>query len=68
MSVRPALGLLDVFAVPTVLVSNWRGGIEERAKESVMRHERLARHLFVLGTGAGVGKEIRISGMQRRFA
>lgn len=67
MSVRPILGLLGVFAVPTVLVSNWRGGIEERAKESAMQSERLARHLFVLGTGPGAGKEIRISGMQRRL-
>lgn len=67
MSVRPILGLLGVFAVPTVLVSNWRGGIEERAKESVMQFERFGRHLFVLGTAAGPGKEIRISGMQRRL-
>lgn len=67
MSVRPILGLLGVFAVPTVLVSNWRGGIEERAKESVMQPERLARHLFIVGTGPGAGKEIRISGVQRRL-
>jgi ATP-binding cassette subfamily B protein len=67
MSVRPILGLLGVFAIPTVLVSNWRGGIEERVKESVMQPERLARHLFVLATEAGAGKEIRISRMRERL-
>jgi ATP-binding cassette subfamily B protein len=59
-SVSPALIPLGAFAVPTVLVSNWRAGRERAAEERAAPHKRLARHLFELGTTAGPGKEVRV--------
>ncbi|MET7300156.1 ABC transporter ATP-binding protein [Embleya sp. NPDC005575] len=64
VSVDPMLGLLGVFAVPGVLVSHWRSGVEKTAEEAGARHERRARHLFSLGTSADAGKEIRVAGVQ----
>jgi ATP-binding cassette, subfamily B, bacterial len=59
-SVSPLLIPLTAFAVPTVLVSNWRAGQERAAEERAAPHRRLARHLFELGTMAGPGKEVRV--------
>ncbi|HYW23954.1 MAG TPA: ABC transporter ATP-binding protein [Terriglobales bacterium] len=59
-SVSPALILLTAFAVPTVLVANWRAGSERAAEERAAPHRRLARHLFEVGTTAGPGKEVRV--------
>jgi ATP-binding cassette subfamily B protein len=59
-SISPWLILLTAFAVPTVLVSNWRAGRERAAEERAAPHRRLARHLFELGTTAGPGKEVRV--------
>ena len=64
MSVHPALGLLGVLAVPDVLVSHWRSGVKKKAEEAATQHERLARHLFDLGTTAAAGKEIRVAGVR----
>lgn len=66
MSVHPALGLLGLLAIPGVLVSTWRGGIVRTVEEAGARHDRLARHLFLVGTTPAPGKELRVSGMQRR--
>jgi len=62
-SIHPALVLLAVFALPTVLTSTWRPGVERRVEESVAPHDRLAKHLFVLGTTAPPGKELRVVGL-----
>ena len=55
MSIHPALALLAVFALPTVLTSTWRPGVERAAQErggavatgwrgtSSRRHDRAAR-------------------------
>ena len=51
-----------VFALPTVFVSSWRAGVERRTEETAAPSERLARHLFDIGTMAGPGKEIRVDG------
>jgi ATP-binding cassette subfamily B protein len=67
MSVRPALGLLAVFALPTVLVSNRRAGSEKAVEEAGAPDRRLARHLFVLGSTAAAGKEVRTAGVQARL-
>lgn len=64
MSVDPAYGLIGVVAVPGVVVSHWRSGVEKAAEEAGAQHERLARHLFALGTSPGSGKEIRVCGVQ----
>ena len=62
VSIHPALALLALFALPTVFVSNKRAAAERVAEEHAAPHNRLARHLFDLGTAAGPGKEIRVSG------
>jgi ATP-binding cassette subfamily B protein len=67
-SVSPVLVLLGAFAVPTVLVSNWRAGRERAAEERAAPHKRLARHLFEVGTAAGPGKEVRVGGTGRVLA
>jgi ATP-binding cassette subfamily B protein len=60
VSIDPALALLAVFAVPTVLTSAWRPGIERAASERSAPSARLARHLFTLATTAAPGKEVRV--------
>ncbi|MFC0437060.1 ABC transporter ATP-binding protein [Kutzneria buriramensis] len=67
MSVQPILGLLVLFALPTVLVSNRRGAVEKRVEEQGAQGRRLARHLFVLGATAAPGKEIRVGGLGERL-
>jgi ATP-binding cassette subfamily B protein len=73
-SIHPALGLLVVFALPTLAVASWRPAVERAIEERSASHGRLARHLFLLGTQAAPGKELRTSGtgawlfQQRRAA
>jgi ATP-binding cassette subfamily B protein len=66
-SVHPALLLLVVFAVPTVLTSTWRPEVERSAQERGAQTNRLARHLFTLATTAPPGKEVRITGIGERL-
>src|SRR5581483_6854934 len=61
MSIHPALGLLAVFALPTVLTSTWRPGVERAAEEKGAASRRLARHLFEVATTAPPGKEVRVT-------
>jgi ATP-binding cassette subfamily B protein len=61
MSIHPLLALLAVFALPTVLTSTWRPGVERAAEERGASANRLARHLFNLGTTAPPGKEVRVT-------
>jgi ATP-binding cassette, subfamily B, bacterial len=68
MSISPALALLALFALPTVLSSTWRPGIERAAQERGAQANRLARHLFVLATTAPPGKEVRVLGIGPRLA
>jgi ATP-binding cassette subfamily B protein len=65
MAVSPWLGLLALFALPTVVVSVRRAAAENRVEQEGASSRRLARHWFVLGTSAGSGKEVRVAGMQR---
>ena len=60
MSVHPALALLALFALPTVLASTWRPEVERVAQERGEPHNRLARHLFDTATTAPPGKEVRV--------
>src|SRR5271154_1469036 len=62
-SIHPALMLLAVFAVPTVLTSTWRPEVEKSAQERGAQSSRLARHLFTLATTAPSGKEGRVTGI-----
>jgi ATP-binding cassette, subfamily B, bacterial len=59
--VHPALVLLAVFALPTVLTSSWRPGVERGVEEKVAAAGRLARHLFSLAATAAPGKEVRVA-------
>src|SRR5437016_1411942 len=50
VSIHPVLGLLALFALPTVLTSSWRPGVERKAEEAGASSRRLARHLFEIAT------------------
>ncbi|HTM25714.1 MAG TPA: ABC transporter ATP-binding protein [Vicinamibacterales bacterium] len=67
-SIHPALLLLAVFAVPTVLTSTWRPAVERAAQERGAQANRLARHLFTTVTTASPGKEVRVTGIGERLA
>jgi ATP-binding cassette, subfamily B, bacterial len=62
-SIHPALLLLVLFAVPTVLTSTWRPDVERSAQERGAQSGRLARHLFTVATTASPGKEVRVLGI-----
>src|ERR1041385_1752775 len=67
MSIHPALALLLLCALPAVLTSTWRPGVERAAQERAMPYNRLARHLFTLATTAAPGKEVRVTGIGERL-
>jgi len=67
VSIHPALILLAVFAVPTVLASTWRPTVERAAQERGAQTNRLARHLFTIATTAAHGKEVRVTGIGERL-
>jgi ATP-binding cassette subfamily B protein len=67
VSIHPALGLLAAFAIPTVLSSTWRPGVERQAEERGASMRRLARHLFEVATTAPPGKEVRVTRIGARL-
>jgi ATP-binding cassette subfamily B protein len=67
MSIHPVLGLLAAFALPTVLTSTWRPGVERAAEERGTAANRLARHLFTIATTAPPGKEVRVTRIGERL-
>jgi ATP-binding cassette subfamily B protein len=68
VSIHPALFLLALFALPTVLTSTWRPGVERVAQERAAPFNRLARHLFLVATTAPPGKEVRVTGIGEKLA
>src|SRR5277367_1022783 len=66
-SIHPALLLLAVFAIPTILTSTWRPAVERAAQERGAQSGRLARHLFTIATTAPPGKEVRVTGIGERL-
>jgi ATP-binding cassette subfamily B protein len=68
VSVHPALALLAVLALPTVLSSTWRPGVGRAAEERGEAANRLARHLFDVATTAPPGKEVRVMRIGGRLA
>ena len=66
-SIHPALILLVVFAVPTVLTSTWRPEVERSALLRGAQSNRLARHLFTVATTAPPGKEVRVTRIGERL-
>src|SRR5207253_11160331 len=67
-SIHPALVLLAVFALPTVLTATWRPAVERAAQERAAQANRLARHLFTIATTAPPGKDVRVTGIGNRLA
>ncbi len=67
VSIHPALALLVVFALPTVLTSTYRPGVERAAEERGAPANRLARHLFDVATTAPPGKEVRVTGISKQL-
>ena len=67
VSIHPALLLLVLFAVPTVLASTWRPEVERSAQERGAQANRLARHLFLVATTEPPGKEVRVTGIGERL-
>jgi ATP-binding cassette subfamily B protein len=67
VSIHPLLGLLVLFAIPPVLTSAWRPGVERQAYERGASSTRLARHLFDIATTAAPGKEVRVTGIGDRL-
>jgi ATP-binding cassette subfamily B protein len=61
-SVHPALLLVALFAVPTVLTSSWRPAVERATEEAAAPDQRQAVHLFTTVTTAAPGKEVRVTG------
>ena len=68
VSIHPLLALLAVFALPTVLTSWWRPGVEREVFERSASFYRLAMHLFGTLTTAPPGKEVRVMRIGRRLA
>jgi ATP-binding cassette subfamily B protein len=68
VSIHPALALLAVFALPTVLTSAWRPAVERVAQERAAPASRLARFYFQLATTAPPGKEVRVTRIGGRVA
>jgi ATP-binding cassette subfamily B protein len=68
MSIHPALILLALCAVPTVITSTWRPAVERAAQERGAPFARLARHLFEVATTATPGKEVRLTGIGPQLA
>jgi len=66
MSIHPALVLLALFAIPTLMTSSWRPAVERLARERAAQDARLARHLFTLATTASPAKEVRVAGIAER--
>jgi ATP-binding cassette subfamily B protein len=67
-SIHPALVLLVLGALPTVLSSSWRPTIERSAEERGAPDKRLSVHLFTTATTAPPGKEVRVTGIGPRLA
>src|SRR5213593_782283 len=67
VSIHPALALLAASALPTVLTSTWRPGVERAAEERGASANRLARHLFDVATTAPPGKEVRVTRIGARL-
>jgi ATP-binding cassette subfamily B protein len=67
IAIHPALALLGLFAVPTVVTSTWRPAVERAAQERAAAPNRLARHLFTTATTAAPGKDLRVTGIGERL-
>jgi ATP-binding cassette subfamily B protein len=68
VAISPVLILLALFALPTVVTSSWRPGVERDVQEEGEPARRLAEHLFQTATTAPPAKEVRVTGIEARVA
>ena len=68
VSIHWGLLLLALCALPTVVTSGWRPGVERRVQERSAQHSRRAQHLYRLATTAPSARELRVLGMGDRVA
>jgi ATP-binding cassette, subfamily B, bacterial len=68
MSIHWTLALLVLAALPTVLTSGWRPGVERRVQEDAAPHQRRAAHYYRLATTAPSARELRVLGLGQRIA
>ena len=66
-AISPVLILLALFAIPTVVTSSWRPGVERDVEEAGAPSRRLAEHLFTTATTAPPAKEVRVTGIAPRL-
>jgi ATP-binding cassette subfamily B protein len=67
LTVSAWLIFLPLFAIPIVITSTWRPGVERRVEEDVSQHDRLARGLYTLGTTPPPAKELRVTGISEQL-
>ena len=68
MSIHWTLALLVLAALPTVLTSGWRPGVERRVQEEAAPHQRRAAHYYRLATTAPSARELRVLGLGERIS
>jgi ATP-binding cassette subfamily B protein len=68
VSVHPALIVLPLLGVPSLVAGARAQRLRQRAREDTIEQKRLSDHLFELGTTAGPGKEVRIFGLAGEIA
>jgi ATP-binding cassette, subfamily B, bacterial len=62
VTIKPAMLLLVLAAIPPTWAAARRGKAESTVWESVASQRRLARHLFVLHSDPATAKELRVTG------
>ncbi len=71
VTVHPALALLPLFAVPSLVIAGRTQRRVEEVEEATAQQTRRALHLFDLATDSGAGKELRVFRLepeiQRRY-
>ncbi len=61
-TIKPAMLLLVLAAIPPTWAAARRGKAESQVWESIASQRRLARHLFVLHSDPATAKELRVTG------
>lgn len=67
-TIHPVLLFLGLFSAPMFATAIRRPAVERQVEEQVASHNRLARHLFLLGTTAAPGKEVRLQRLGQSLA
>jgi len=68
VSVSPALVLLPLLGIPSLVAGAWAQRLRQRVLEDTVEDDRLSDHLLFLGTHPESGKELRIFGLAAEIA